>query len=454
MGIKKAISLKASFWRFLLMLISGLAGAVIVPFAIMLLAVAFGYAAYADSSEQGAAYIAPIIAATPDLSEVRLPAGVKYLRLDKNYQVLQTTLDEADLNRAMEYATSGKANNSPEKQYRLVTRENEYVILQYYVGAQFTNNWMNEHFPSPEKILYIVIGMNCIAVCVILTNSFSKKLRIQLEPLFEATEEIAAQNLDFDVGYSRVKEFEEVLLSVSNMKDSLKNSLEQQWKMEQMQKEQTAALAHDLKTPLTVIQGNIDLLNETKLDGEQKAYTSYIIDSLQQMQLYMKTLIEISRASAGYQLHKEIVDFSSYTDELKGQIEVLCHTKDVQLDWMATSDDSALEIDTMLMERAIMNVVSNALEYSPVNGTVYVSIQYAKKHLQICVVDEGSGFGKEALHHAQEQFFMDDNSRNSKMHFGMGLYIVESILKQHNGKLILENDTATHGAKVTMHIVI
>lgn len=452
MEIKKVSSLKASFWRFLLMLISSLAGAVIVPFAILLLTVTFGYTTYANYSAQSAEYIAPIIAATPDLSDVELPTGIKFLRLDKNYNVLETTLDETDLNKAMEYAISGKPNYSPKKQYRLVTRENEYVILQYYVGSQFTNDWLNEHFPSPEKLLYIVISINCIAVCVILTSRFSKKLRLQLNPLFEATEEISAQNLDFYVGHSKVKEFDDVLRSFSNMKDSLKHSLEQQWKMEKMQKEQVAALAHDLKTPLTVIQGNIDLMSETELDDEQKAYTRYITDSSEQMQFYIKTLIEISRASAGYQLHKESVDFSSYMDELKEQIEVLCHTKNVKLDWNTFSDCSTLEIDTMLIERAIMNVVSNAVEYSPINGTVYIKIQCAKKILQICVVDEGEGFSNEALHHAQEQFFMDNSSRNSKMHFGMGLFIADSIIKQHNGQLIIENDTITHGAKVIMDI--
>ncbi len=452
MGIKKASSLRAFFWQFLIMLISGLIGAVLVPFSIMLLAVTFGYATYADYSAQSVEYIAPIIAATPDLSEVKIPAGIKFLRLDKNYNVLETTLDEADLNKAMEYAVSGENNNSPKKQYRLVTRENEYVILQYYVGSQFTNNWLNEHFPSPEKLLYIVIGVNCVAICAILTSRFSKKLRLQLNPIFEATAEIAAQNLDFDVGHSKVKEFEEVLLSFSNMKDSLKNSLEQQWKMEQMQKEQIAALAHDLKTPLTVIQGNVDLISETELDDEQKSYTSYIIDGSEQMQQYIKTLIEISRASTGYQLHKESVDFSSYIVQLKEQIENLCHTKDMQLDWNISSDYSTLEIDTMLIERAIMNVVSNAVEFSPIKGTIYIKIQYAENHLRICIVDEGKGFSNEALHHAQEQFFMDDSSRNSKMHFGMGLYIVDSIMKQHEGQLIIGNDTTTLGAKVIMDV--
>lgn len=76
----------------------------------------------------------------------------------------------------------------------------------------------------------------------------------------EATKEISEQNLDFEVGHSNIKEFEDVLCSFSSMKDNLKSSLEKQWNAEKLQREQIAALAHDLKTPLTVIQGNADLI--------------------------------------------------------------------------------------------------------------------------------------------------------------------------------------------------
>ena len=80
--------------------------------------------------------------------------------LDKNYQVVKTSLEGEDLDSAMEYAISGKANQNPDKQYLFVTRENEYVVLQYYVGSQFTNEWLYEHFPSPEILLYILIAIN------------------------------------------------------------------------------------------------------------------------------------------------------------------------------------------------------------------------------------------------------------------------------------------------------
>lgn len=72
--------------------------------------------------------------------------------------------------------------------------------------------------------------------------------------------------------------------------------------------------------------------------------------------------------------------------------------------------------------------------------------------VEISVTDEGMGFSKEALQHAQERFYMDDQSRNSKFHFGMGLYITSSIMKQHNGQLILENSKDTGGGKVILKI--
>ena len=82
----------------------------------------------------------------------------------------------------------------------------------------------------------------------------------------------------------------------------------------------------------------------------------------------------------------------------------------------------------------------------------YVDVQSNNGFVEISVTDEGTGFSKEALCHAQERFYMGDQSRNSKLHFGMGLYITNSIMEQHNGQLILENSKETGGAKVTMKL--
>ena len=452
MGMKKPSSLKTAFWRFLFMLLGGLFGAVAVPFLLVTVSTTLGLTTYGDYSEIRANELAPILAATPDLSDVQIPMGIEYALLDKNYQLIETTLDEIELEQAMRYATTGASDQNLQKRYLLVTRENEYVVLQYYIGAQYTNEWMNEHLPSPDILLIVLIAAGGIFVCLFLTTRFAKKLRLQLVPLFEATSEVAKQNLDFEVGHSNIKEFEDVLISFSHMKESLKASLEQQWKAEQMQKEQIAALAHDLKTPLTVIQGNADLISETELDEEQRLYAEYISSSSEQMQLYIRTLIDISRAATGYQLHMEDIDLPAYVEQLRGQIDALCQTKKIGLQVEIEHLPAVLPADKLLLERAIMNIVNNALDYSPQDSPILISMTGDKGSLTISVTDAGPGFSQEDLLHAEEQFYMADRSRSSNLHFGMGLFITKSIVQQHGGQLILSNSEKTGGAQVTISI--
>lgn len=452
MGMKKPSSLKTAFWRFLFMLLGGLFGAVAVPFLLVTVSTTLGLTTYGDYSEIRANELAPILAATPDLSDVQIPMGIEYALLDKNYQLIETTLDEIELEQAMRYATIGASDQNLQKRYLLVTRENEYVVLQYYIGAQYTNEWMNEHLPSPDILLIVLIAAGGIFVCLLLTTKFAKKLRLQLVPLFEATSEVARQNLDFEVGHSNIKEFEDVLISFSHMKESLKASLEQQWKAEQMQKEQIAALAHDLKTPLTVIQGNADLISETELDEEQRLYAEYISSSSEQMQLYIRTLIDISRAATGYQLHMEDIDLPAYVEQLRGQIDALCQTKKIGLQVEIEHLPAVLPADKLLLERAIMNIVNNALDYSPQDSPILISMTGDKGSLTISVTDAGPGFSQEDLLHAEEQFYMADRSRSSNLHFGMGLFITKSIVQQHGGQLILSNSEKTGGAQVTISI--
>ena len=452
MGMKKPSSLKTAFWRFLFMLLGGLFGAVAVPFLLVTVSTTLGLTTYGDYSEIRANELVPILAATPDLSDVQIPMGIEYALLDKNYQLIETTLDENELEQAMQYATTGASDQNLQKRYLLVTRENEYIVLQYYIGAQYTNEWMNEHLPSPDILLIVLIAAGGLFVCLLLTTRFAKKLRLQLVPLFEATSEVAKQNLDFEVGHSNIKEFEDVLISFSHMKESLKASLEQQWKAEQMQKEQIAALAHDLKTPLTVIQGNADLISETELDEEQRLYAEYIGCSSEQMQLYIRTLIDISRAATGYQLNVEDIDLPAYVEQLRGQVAALCQTKKIGLQIEIESLPAVLSADKLLMERAIMNVVNNALDYSPQGSHISILIAGDKRSLKISVTDAGPGFSQEDLLHAEEQFYMADRSRSSNLHFGMGLFITKSIVRQHGGQLILSNSEKTGGAQVTILI--
>ena len=91
------------------MLLIGLMGAVAIPFSFIYIGVCTSFITYADYSERSTQNLVPVIAATPDLADVQLPMGCKYLVLDKSYQILETSLEDDDLEQAMGYAISGKA---------------------------------------------------------------------------------------------------------------------------------------------------------------------------------------------------------------------------------------------------------------------------------------------------------------------------------------------------------
>lgn len=153
------------------------------------------------------------------------------------------------------------------------------------------------------------------------------------------------------------------------------------------------------------------MINETELDDEQRLYAGYITESSEQIGIYIKALIDISRTVAGYQLHLEKFNIADYMGQIEAQASSLCLTKGICLQLETGVDLGTLKADKLLLERAIMNVISNALDHSPPQGTIYVMVQKTDCFLHISITDEGGGFTPEALHHAQEQFFMGDKSR-------------------------------------------
>lgn len=454
MGVNKTRTLKMLFRRFTLSLIFWLLVAVLVPFALELYAVNAGMITRANQSELQAKELVPVLSVAPDISKVVIPQGCTYLILDKEFNELFGNMSESNKAAALRYAKGEFINMGDTCQFTLVVREKELCVLQYDIGTRFTASWIPFFFPSPDVFTFVLVVFGSLLVIMVLTAKFAKDLRLQLVPLFDATAEVTKQNLDFEVGHSNIAEFEEVLLSFSDMKESLNASLERQWRGEQMQREQIAALAHDLKTPLTVIQGNADLISETKLDDEQRLYADYITHSSEQMQLYIKTLIELSRAATGYQLRREDINLSVFLNQLKTQIIALCGTKEVNLQMAVETLPAGMTGDKLLIHRAIMNVVNNALDYSPRGSTIYLTATGHRSGLQITVIDEGKGFSREDLLHAQEQFYMADHSRGLELHFGMGLFITKSIVEQHNGEVKLENASETGGAKVTLRFPV
>ncbi len=208
--------------------------------------------------------------------------------------------------------------------------------------------------------------------------------------------------------------------------------------MEHARKEQIMALAHDLKTPLTLVRGNAELLYDTKLTKEQEELACYITKSSIQMQDYVGQLINITKN--GYK-----------TDMQKTS---LCAIKNIYFQKQESYSASYFMADKELLMRAFINIFANAMENTPKGGTIYLDISSQDNYIVFKTTDTGKGFSEEALKHATEQFYMEDKSRSSKQHSGIGLYMADLIIKQHKGKLLPTNSDRTKGAEVIVKIPV
>lgn len=273
MGVKikkRQYSLKFFFIKFILSLIIGAGVSIALPLVLATLASNMGYITVANYNEIQAEKTAKILETEKNPDYKNIPAGIKYLIISKEFDILNTNMSNGEQKDALRYANGKFEKTASGKQFILVTRDKEFCILQYYIGSHFTNIWLDIHMPSPDILINAGMILNCLFVFSIMVFLFAKELRKELKPVMDATTKIEEQELEFNISSSRIIEFNDILKSIYNMKNSLKKSLKTQWNIECQQKEQISALAHDLKTPLTIIGGNADLLSETNINQEQE----------------------------------------------------------------------------------------------------------------------------------------------------------------------------------------
>ena len=336
--------------------------------------------------------------------------------------------------------------------YSVIEREDEILILRYRMTAQFGNAALRSIFPSADWLLVVTILLEILISLIAISFIFGKYLGKKIDKLLTVVHKIEDQDLEFEIQKSRLFEVDQALDALDHMRIALRQSLERQWYDDKMRQEQLSALAHDLKTPLTIICGNTELLFDTSLSAEQRECAEYIENSSLQMQEYVQALIAAAKSWDSYKPCMKRVSMDSLLLELKNQIDGLCAVNSISLHWDCGHYPAYITADHDLLIRMLINVLSNAVEHTPQGGEVIFEIEEHSNELFFLITDTGKGFSDEALKHATEQFFMEDDSRISKSHYGIGLYVAASIAKKHNGKIILENSAVAGGAKVTIQI--
>lgn len=458
MGLKSGnIRLRTFFIRYLFTIFASFILIILMGIGLFFVLLKTGFVISASDVEASIERQMVTIMSAETVSEELIPKTCEYVVVNKTGKFLSGNMTKSQAATAWNIVQSGRTSLGEYlklnvKCYFPIKRKDQICIVEYSSMSQFSLKFLREHLPVPEIMMLWMIAAAFLFEIFMLSRIYGRKISYRLISLQNATKKIRSKDLEFEIQYSGIEEIDAALKSLDSMKEELRFSLEKQWKMEQIKKTQISALAHDLKTPLTVVRGNSEMLCDTKQTEEQKEYTRYIMKNADQMEKYIQMLIDISKTEAGYSLQLKDINIRNFLDELYAQINAIAAVKQLKVEFDEKKLPDTVSIDASLIQRAIINIVSNAVDHSPEQGTLWFFVSMENDKITFTIMDSGKGFSIEDLRSATNQFYQGDFSRSSKLHYGMGLFIADSIIKQHKGILLIENSSEIGGGRVTIKI--
>lgn len=246
-------------------------------------------------------------------------------------------------------------------------------------------------------------------------------------------EEVQAQNLsDSRIEENNVKELNQLGISYNKMLERLSDAFE-------IQRQFTANAAHELRTPLALMQVQLDLYNSASHpgnDADTLQTIKMITEQNDKLNRMVKTLLDMSELQTVGRDDKIILD--AIVEEVLADLEPLAVEKNIKL--IGKCEDATMIGSDILIYRLVYNLVENAIKYNHPLGQVTVTAYQRNKHVYLSVEDTGSGIPKELRERVFEPFFRVDKSRSRELGgVGLGLALVHEIVRVHDGSICIKS---------------
>ena len=258
-----------------------------------------------------------------------------------------------------------------------------------------------------------------------------------LKPLREFSdkiEEVQVQNLaDSRIEESKIKELNQLSVSYNKMLERLQDAFE-------VQRQFTANAAHELRTPLSLMQVQLDLYHSTQHPGSDEdtlQMIKMVTEQNDRLGKMVKTLLDMSELQTVGRDEQIIMD--DLVDEVLEDLEPLAQEKNIKL--IGKCKDITMVGSDILIYRLVYNLVENAIKYNHSGGQVTVTAYKEQAHIYLSVADTGSGIPKELRERVFEPFFRVDKSRSRKLGgVGLGLALVHEIVRVHDGSITVKSN--------------
>jgi len=461
MGVKdrRTISLRTLLLRYLIVTMVVLAVALSTVVGLFIGGRGADLYTYAGSAEESAHQAADAITAAGSFDASEVPASCRYALVAPDDTILQSDMPDDQAQHALGFVQGSLSGSDGDGGYYVQAACAQGVcVLRYTIGAHYTSQWAEDHLPNIELVMMATLVLVTIGCCIAVAALFARRMGRALEPVAAAARSIRASDLDFTTGRSPIREFDDIAVSMEDMRTALKDSLETQWTMEQSRKQQVTELAHDLKTPLAIVRGNAELLQDDTDPRDVRRHAAGVSSGVARLEQGIAALGDADRFEAGRKFHPGRIEVADFAAGLVQRARALAEGAGICLDVERVRPDGWMMADADMLDRAVMNIVANAVERSTRNAAVSLSVECVDACVLFIVEDRGPGFSPEALRHARERFFTSAGEGGvgerpgQVAHHGLGLSIADDAARLHCGRLSLQNASATGGAIVTLEL--
>jgi signal transduction histidine kinase len=307
--------------------------------------------------------------------------------------------------------------------------DGESHILQVATDYKVLNHTM-------ENLLYILIFIVPIVLIFSIIGGYFLiyKSFAPIEKILQNLKEITAANLSKRlISSNNNDEISKLSQEINNLLERLEISFD---KINQF----SSDASHELKTPLTIIRGELEIaLRKDRTQEQYKQTLEVCMDEVLMIQQTIDDLLFLAKNENNHQIFEEDAYIDEITFEAIKELKLYAKLKNIKIE-SQIKDIFQIKGHTKLLKIAIKNILKNAISFSHANSTVYIKNYIEDEKLIISIEDRGIGIAKEELNKIFEKFYRTDKSRNKESGgTGLGMAIVEKIVTNHNGKIILES---------------
>ena len=297
-------------------------------------------------------------------------------------------------------------------------------------------------FLQTYAVLILSVAGSCVAVFLFYRN----KLKRPLGELGLASGRIAENDLDFRITYENGDEIGHLCREFEKMRSQLEENNRKMWRMIEDERAMRSAIAHDIRSPLSVLKGYQEMLIDYLPDGtiDQAQAEEMLRESMKQISR-MDTFIDTMRKMNSLEqreLRADEITKEQLGTDIRAELDILGKEKRICLS--VQGEEEIFRGDREVILEVLENLLSNALRYA--RDKIDVTVSLSAQELSLSVRDDGIGFQEEG--EKITSAFHQQNIKDSLTHTGMGMYISRLYCEKHGGRLILENEESG-GASVT-----